>query len=64
MHKAQEEEEGQEIRGDELHWTNVGSAAGVIVCLLPGTENIYVPDGTMEFIIISIIIIFSALDGS
>jgi hypothetical protein len=42
----------------------VGNAAGVILGLLPGTEKngedlytTYVPDGTMDFIIIIIIII-------
>jgi hypothetical protein len=39
MHKVQEEGEGQEVHGDELHWTNVGSTAGVILGLLPGTEK-------------------------
>jgi hypothetical protein len=39
IHKVQEKGEGQEIHGDELHWTKVGSAAGVILGLLPETEE-------------------------
>jgi hypothetical protein len=39
IHKLQEEGVGQEIHGDELHWTKVGSAAGVISGLSPGTEK-------------------------
>jgi hypothetical protein len=38
-HKIQEEGVGQEIHGDELHWMNVGSAAGVILGLSPGVEK-------------------------
>jgi hypothetical protein len=38
-HKVQEEGVGQEIHGDELHWTNVGSAARVILGLSPGVEK-------------------------
>jgi hypothetical protein len=37
IHKLQEE--GQEIHGDELHWMKVGSTAGVILGLSPGTEE-------------------------
>jgi hypothetical protein len=39
IHKVHEEGVGQEIHGDELHWTKVGSAAGVISGLSPGTEK-------------------------
>jgi hypothetical protein len=38
-HKVQEQGVGQEIHGDELHWTKVGSTAGVISGLSPGTEK-------------------------
>jgi hypothetical protein len=38
-HKVQEEGVGQEIHGDRLYWTNVGSAAGVILGLSPGVEK-------------------------
>jgi hypothetical protein len=58
-HKVQEERVGQEIHGDDLHWTKVGSAAGVISGLSPGAEKdgedletSYVPDGTTDIIII------------
>jgi hypothetical protein len=39
IHKVQEEGVGQGIHGDELHWTKVGSKAGVISGLSPGTEK-------------------------
>jgi hypothetical protein len=39
IHKVHEEGVGQEIHGDELHWTKVGSTAGVISGLSPGTEK-------------------------
>jgi hypothetical protein len=39
IHKVREEGVGQEFHGDELHWRNAGSAAGVILGLLPGTEK-------------------------
>jgi hypothetical protein len=38
-HKVQEEGAGQGTHGDELHWMKVGSTAGVISSLSPGTEN-------------------------
>jgi hypothetical protein len=38
-HKVQEEGVGQEIHGDELHLTKVGSTAGVISGLSPGAEK-------------------------
>jgi hypothetical protein len=61
IHKVQEEGVGQEIHGDELHWMKVGSTAGVISGLSPGTEKAgedlqttYVPDVTKDIIIILI----------
>jgi hypothetical protein len=39
IHKVQEEGVGQEIHGDELHGMKVGSTAGVISGLSPGTEK-------------------------
>jgi hypothetical protein len=39
IHKVQEEGVGQEIHGDELHLTKVGSTAGVISGLSPGAEK-------------------------
>jgi hypothetical protein len=39
IHKVQDEGVGQEINGDELHWMKVGSTAGVISGLSPGTEK-------------------------
>jgi hypothetical protein len=37
IHKVQGE--SQESHSDKVHLTNVGSTAGVIVGLLPGTEK-------------------------
>jgi hypothetical protein len=39
IHQVQEEREGQKIHGDELHWTDVGSANGVILGLSTGTKK-------------------------
>jgi hypothetical protein len=39
IHKVQEEGVGREIHVDELHWMKVGSTAGVISGLSPGTEK-------------------------
>jgi hypothetical protein len=39
IHKAQEEGVGQGVHGDDLHWTEVGSTAGVISGLSPGAEK-------------------------
>jgi hypothetical protein len=39
IHKVQEEGVGQGTHGDELHLTKVGSTAGVISGLSPGTEK-------------------------
>jgi hypothetical protein len=39
-HKVQEEGVGQEIHGDERHLMKVGSTAGVISGLSPGTEKV------------------------
>jgi hypothetical protein len=39
IHKVQEQGVGQGVHGDELHWTKVGSTAGVISGLSPGTEK-------------------------
>jgi hypothetical protein len=36
---VQEQGVGQGTHGDELHWTKVGSTAGVISGLSPGTEK-------------------------
>jgi hypothetical protein len=33
IHTAQEEGEDQEIHGDELHWMNMGSSAGMFLGL-------------------------------
>jgi hypothetical protein len=38
-HKVHEEGVGQEIHGEEQHWMNVGSAAGVISGLSPGAKK-------------------------
>jgi hypothetical protein len=37
--QVQEQGVGQGTHGDELHWTKVGSTAGVISGLSPGTEK-------------------------
>jgi hypothetical protein len=39
IHTVQEEGVGREIHGDQLHWMKLGSTAGVISDLSPGTEK-------------------------